>query len=98
MPAEIRGKNRNVGGAKTKPRATFSPGPLTCPVTVVIIGNYNNESQDYLRRSPVRNLLASLPYQNRESGEPGGSRTHTFKLGRLTCCQLHHGPFTDRTE
>jgi len=37
---------------KTKPRATFSPGSLTCPVTVVIIGNGNNESQDYLEEVP----------------------------------------------
>src|SRR6266849_8035946 len=97
MPVKIRWKNRNVGGAKTKPRARSARGMNPSSSKTIIVrfwGEVNITFEEVPRPRPPRHF----PYQNRESGGPDGIRTRTLEHDGFMCCRLHHGPCFDLTD
>jgi hypothetical protein len=84
-------EERGWRGQKDKTPGLFSPGHEP----VKFQNNYRQvqrRSQYYFEEVPRPRPPRHFPYQNRESGGPGGIRTRTLEHDGFTCCRLHHGP------
>ncbi len=91
LPNDHSGSRLDFFPAKQNPEPLSARG-MNPSSSKVIIVRFRGEVNITLRRSPVRDLLATFPTRTGKAVDPTGFETRTLEHDGFMCCQLHHGP------